>query len=62
MATIKELEETYNPENDLAIGDPEVTWCDYELLQLIKKLEKRIAALLRGVSTLDVLNPLTLNE
>ena len=45
MATIHELEEKYDADNDIMPGLPDVTWCDYQLLQLIKKLEKRVAAL-----------------
>lgn len=60
MTTIHELEEKYDPDNDTMPGLPDVTWGDYQLLQLIKKLEKRIAKL-ESVRSRDPLSQ-ALNE
>ena len=42
--TVQKIENRYNPEYDVPIGT-EVSWVEYELLQLILELEKRIIAL-----------------
>ena len=58
MSTIHELEEKYDPDNDTMPGLPDVTWGDYQLLQLIKKLEKRIAKLEADKANNERLNDL----
>jgi hypothetical protein len=45
MYSVEELEAKYDADNDTMPGLPDVTWCDYELLCLIKSLTKRMAKL-----------------
>lgn len=42
---IRKIEEKYCGDNDLAQGDPVVTWCDRELLEIIKYLVAEIRRL-----------------
>ncbi len=39
------IEERYNPEHDAIVGGPAVTWAEYQLLQMVKQLIRRIEAL-----------------
>ena len=61
MTTIHELEEKYDPDNDTMPGLPDISWGDYQLLQLIKNLEKRIAKMEKSAKSPDPLSQ-ALNE
>ena len=44
--TKDKIERRYNPEWDIPQGAcPEVSWVDYELLQMVLELEERVSAL-----------------
>lgn len=47
MYQIDNLKERYNADNDTMPGLPDVTWADAQLLDIIERLEKRIAELER---------------
>jgi len=50
--TVGKIERAYNPEHDIP-SPPEVSWVEYELLQIIKRQDSRIEELERQVKNLD---------
>ena len=52
MPNLQILDEKYDPDNDTMPGLPDVTWCDHQLIQHLKKQEKRIAELENRVAHL----------
>ena len=45
---VSKIVHRYNPEYDVPQGCPEVSWVEYDLLQMILELEERISALEEG--------------
>lgn len=45
QSSISRLEKEYNPEKDLAAGDPFVTKADYLLLECVRELISRVEEL-----------------
>jgi hypothetical protein len=41
IRSVEKLKSRYNPENDLIPGAPQVTWSDYELLEICEYLLKQ---------------------
>lgn len=61
MTTLRELEDQYDPEHDIAPGIPLVSWTDSQLIEIIKKLERRIAKLEKQLAAPNPLDQ-ALNE
>lgn len=51
---IEHLENEYNPERDLILDTPTVTWADYKLLELVRDLYEEIEQLKKQVAEMNM--------